>query len=239
MARAVVVSQKGRGKLCSVDVVTIDATMDETHDLANTVTDHPVEEGSPISDHSRPEPDRVTLRCFISNTPLSTEQQQRAIQEGVFKFQTTAARAVEIGAVDGRGAQAFAALKKLRDEGTLVKVVTTLKTYAVSSSEGMIVEHLTVPRTLQDYDGLAFTIVLKQIRIVRNRQTRQRVSNDRRVGAKTKRGAQTTNKAQASNDNSALFNATNSQTAKNMAKSDNPLVGAVGRFGVSLGAGPQ
>lgn len=231
--QAVVMSKP---RLCAIDVITIDACMEETHQLTNTVTDHPVEQGVNISDHSRPDPDIVTLHCFISNTPLSQEQQTRAVQEGSVQFQTTAQQAVAIGAIDGRGADAFRKLKQLRDNGTLIKVVTTLKTYGGSATEGMEIQSLTITRTTKNYDGLEFVIVLKQVKIVTNRQTTDIVPKDRRTSTKKHQGAKTG--ADSTNDNSALFNGANSQTTKNMANSTNPIVSGLGKFGVALGAGP-
>lgn len=200
MARAVVMSKP---RLCQIDTITIDAVKEETHTLANTVTDHPVEEGFNVSDHSRPEPDVVTLQCFISNTPLSQEQQTRAVQEGSVQFETTAVQSgtnvggtvvggTEIGAIDGRGIDAFKKIKKLRDEGTLIKVVTTLKTYGGTPTEGMTIQSLTIPRTSKNYDGLEFSVTLKQIRIVRNRQTTDVKPKEKQVEKKKHQGATTT-----------------------------------------------
>jgi hypothetical protein len=42
----------------------------ENHDLVSTVTEHPVETGSNISDHTLPEPQRFTLEGYISDTPI-------------------------------------------------------------------------------------------------------------------------------------------------------------------------
>ncbi len=188
--RAVIMSKPRLVKIA--DTITVDSCLDESHNMHNTVTDHPVEQGFNVSDHCRPDPERVTLRCFVSNTPLSTEQKTRAVSEGALRFETTAQEAVAIGAVDGRGDQTYRKLKKLRDEGTLCKLATTLKTYQASATEGMIIEDITIPRTAQNYDGLEFTVVFKQIRIVRNKQTRDTQPKDKRTGGKKKQGNQTT-----------------------------------------------
>lgn len=188
MARAVVLTKQ---RMTKIDSITIDACKDEAHTLTNTVTDHPVEEGFNVSDHSRPDPDVVTLSCFVSNTPISSEQRTRAVQEGSVSFNTTAQNGVPIGAVDGRADTVFKQLKKLRDEGTLIQIVTTLKTYGVSSTEGMMITNLNISRTSKNFDGLEFTITLKQIRIVRNRQTRDSQPRDKRTGEKKKQGAKT------------------------------------------------
>lgn len=182
-SRAVVLARKQ----IKIESIEIDSCLDESHQLTNTVTDHPVEQGFNISDHVRPNPDQVTLRCFVSNTPLSVDQTKSAVRQGAVNFDTTAPQVIE-----GRGNQAFLQLKKLRDEGTLIEVVTTLKTYGVSKTEGLVIESLTIPRTRQNYDGLEFTIQLKQIRIVKNRQTRDTRPKDKRAEKKKKKGKKTT-----------------------------------------------
>ena len=188
MARAVVINRR----TTKIDTIEIDSCLDETHQLSNTVTDHPVEEGFNVSDHSRPNPDVVTLRCFVSNTPLSSEQRSRAVRQGDIDFRTSAASAVQIGAVDGRGANAYTKLKKLRDEGTLIEVVTTLRTYGVSATEGMMIQEISIPRSKDNFDGLEFSITLKQIRIVKNRQTTDQQQKERNTRKEKKEGQKTT-----------------------------------------------
>jgi len=233
-ARAVV---KVKPRVCQIgDDILIDVCREETHTLTNVVTDHPVEQGENISDHVRPEPDKVTLQCFVSNTPLSQTQVLTAIRDGSFKFSTTQGQAIPIGAVDGRGGQTWLKLKKLRDEGTPAKVITTLTTYGATSTEGMVVESLTVPRTSKNYDGLEWSITFKKIHIVKNRATRQVKAKDTRAKPKSKKGAQTTKQE---NFDSLGFRAANSDTAKNMAKSDNAFIKGTGEILQSIGAGPQ
>ena len=50
-------------------------------------------------------------------------------------------------------------------------MVTTLCTYGVSSTEGMMIESLSIPRAKENFDGLEFSVQLKQIRIVKNART--------------------------------------------------------------------
>lgn len=42
----------------------------ESHARPVTFTKHPVEQGSPITDHARPEPAQVSLDCMASRTPV-------------------------------------------------------------------------------------------------------------------------------------------------------------------------
>lgn len=184
MARAVVIARR----TTKVDTIDIDSCLEENHTLANTVTDHPVEEGVNITDHVRPNPDTVQLRCFVSNTPLSTEQRARAIRAGDVDFRTTAETGTEIGATDGRGANAYARLKKLRNEGSFIEVVTTLCTYGTTANEGMVIENLGIPRSKENYDGLEFVLQLKQIKIVRNRRTTDRRQKEKHTRKEKKEG---------------------------------------------------
>lgn len=170
-------------------VIEVDSCLDETHTLTSTITDHPVEQGFNVTDHSRPEPDKVQLRCFVSNTPLSAEQVSRSVRQGNVDFETSARESVRLSVtgIAGRGAETFTQLEKMRVEGALLKVVTTLKTYAKNDTEGMMIESITVPRTRQNYDGLEFTVMLKQVRIVKNRSTTQK-NTDKRTRKKKKEG---------------------------------------------------
>lgn len=179
----------GTGNAAGVPVISVvlDASITEMHTLANTVTDHPVEQGSNVTDHSRPEPDRVQLDCLVSNTPLSQQQQTRAIQaQGGLTFQSTAAAPTKIGAVDGRAQTVYGQLRQLRDNGILCKVVTQLRTY-----DSMAIESIGAPRDSKTFDALRFSIQFKQVRVVQNKLTRVAVAKDLRVGSKVKTGNQT------------------------------------------------
>lgn len=195
MARGVVIVPK-------VDIISIDSMLEETHTLTNTVTDHPVESGFNISDHSRPDPDQVTLRCFVSNTPASEVQMQNAINSGAQAAASTTTQQ-PIAAVDGYGALVYAKLKQLRGSGQLVQVVTAIETYGVSSNGGMTITGITIPRTKENYDGLEFSITLKQIRVVQNRSTTDTKQKTKKARPKINNGSKPTTPA-TSDDNSLL-----------------------------------
>jgi hypothetical protein len=174
-------------------IVEVDSCLDESHQLTSTITDHPVEQGFNVSDHSRPEPDRVSLRCYVSNTPLSAEQVARSVRQGNVDFTTSASASASLSVkgIDGRGKETFDQLERMRVGGELLKVVTTLKTYAKSDTEGMMIESLSINRSRQNYDGLEWTMQLKQVRIVKNRSSRQK-NTDKRARPKKKQGQKTT-----------------------------------------------
>jgi len=62
------------------DLLTFDASVLEQHDRSSTTTDHPVEDGSAITDHVQLDPITLTVIGIISATPLSAtieEEQDR------------------------------------------------------------------------------------------------------------------------------------------------------------------
>ncbi len=53
-----------------VALLTIDATVEENHQSSALITEHAVEVGSNITDHIRPDNDKLSLTFVISNTPI-------------------------------------------------------------------------------------------------------------------------------------------------------------------------
>lgn len=72
-----------------IAVVSFDATPDEGHYFSATVTEHPVEVGSDITDHVRAMPNRLEFTAVISNTPVDdengTEQTHRNGATGILQ----------------------------------------------------------------------------------------------------------------------------------------------------------
>lgn len=185
MAEVNVIARPGKVQTSDV-AITMHAVKKETHEFKNIVTDHPVEEGYNISDHSRPEPEQVTMECTISNTPVSRSQQTQAVRSGQYTFNTTSEEAGAIGDTNGYAIGQWRELKKLRDAGAIVKVVTTLGDY-----ESMAITSISLPREAKNYDAIQFTISFKKIRVVKNKLTKQTESRDPRAQSKKKTGAQT------------------------------------------------
>ena len=157
--RAVVVTENENTDLA---VVQIDACTVETHSLTSTVTDHPVERGADISDHSRPDPELVTLQCLVSNSlPLNEPDPTRA-------------------------SSTYDALLDLRNNGTLVSVVTTLRVY-----DDMEITSISIQRTPQNVDALEWTMTLKHVVLVKNKLTTSVVATSTRAKPSIKKGGAT------------------------------------------------
>lgn len=219
MAAVTVISRPSRISTDSVTVA-MHATVNETHTFSNAITDHPVETGFNVSDHSRPEPEIVQLECRISNTPLSPDQRAQAVKAGEFTIQSTSSQAAgAIGATDGYAYQQWRKLRDLRDAGSLVTVSTTLGDYT-----SMAIQSITAPRNAKNYDAVAFSITFKRVRVVQNKLTRSVVAKDPRVQKKVSAGVKTPKEAPADHD-SALF-----KGADSVSKSGNKTLSGVGNF---------
>lgn len=209
------------GKISSDDTsIVMDAVRTETHDLANTITDHPVEEGDNVSDHSRPEPDRVTMTCILTNTPLSTSDQTQKIRRGEYTISSVGQERGAIGDTEGVAMASWKKLKDLRTKGTLVTVATTLGDYTT-----MGIVSISVPRAAKNYDGLEFTIVFKKVRIVKNKLTQSVKSTDPASQRKKKAGAQATKEAEVKPNSLAYSGADNLAGVNNGVKAVGAFLG--------------
>lgn len=131
------------GNIASIsgDAVEMDASVSEDHLGDNEVTDFPVEQGANISDHSRPNPQSVTLRCLITGTPFDL-----------------LAIAIPPPLKARRGKDAWVKLHKWRKEGQRVVLITSLNAYG-----DMVIQSIGTPRTARNADGVEMTIKLRQI----------------------------------------------------------------------------
>lgn len=193
-----------------LDTLVLDAIVTETLTMANEVTDHPVEDGPNISDHSRPKPDALTLDCVVSNAPLNGER-GRVTKNGFTFSSSTKGDST-------RADKALTALRDLRNKGALFSVICSLGTF-----ESMGIESISIPRDVKNSDGLRFTVQVKRVRVVKNKLTRRTVSRDVRVGGKVTTGSTSTKPTEQ--ESSALFDA-----AEGAAGSDNGTLKGLGNF---------
>ena len=118
--------------------IEFDASITETHDSENDITQFPVEVGADITDHIRPQPERITINGIVTNTPI-------AFLAGVTTSPT-------------RAEEAYAKIKSMRDNGDLVSVVTSLRQY-----DNMAIESFSTLRDSQNGNVVNTTITLREI----------------------------------------------------------------------------
>jgi Dit-like phage tail protein len=157
--------------------LTLDASVHESHLGTSTVTDHPVERGSNVSDHIRPDPDQLTIEGMISNTPhflpvdhmggvLLEETQIRGAQSTVSREVNAtpfASGAVGLtagflplstGALGQIPVQKFDVAVAQGFTAAFDRVTECYKELLLIRSEGRLVRILT---TLRSYDNMALT----------------------------------------------------------------------------------
>lgn len=129
------------GFIFGTSLVTLDASIDETHTAESDITDYPVEEGSNVSDNARPKPARLTINGVVTGTPMDI---------------TAIALPPSIKAA--RGQDAWETLNQWRYEGERLRVTTTLKTY-----RSMVIQSISVNRNSKNTDGVAMTISMQEV----------------------------------------------------------------------------
>lgn len=133
----------------SIISIDLDVTMDEAHEWTNDVTSYPVEEGSPITDHIRQMPDKVTITGMISDTPLRDDilQNYNAGVDGVnapVRSQTT-----------------FDLLRDLMASKELITLYTRYKIYT-----SMALQNCSIPRSSGMGLMVQFTLQFINVKIV-------------------------------------------------------------------------
>lgn len=121
-----------------IGALSIEATLSESHSMTATVTRFPVEGGTIVSDHIVNDPEKITLECFISNTPIG-------------------------GEVNNHAQEAFDQLTRMFEAKELVDVVTQFKIYV-----GMAITDISVPRNNKTGQAILFTVNLVKIRKVQS-----------------------------------------------------------------------
>jgi hypothetical protein len=147
-----------------LDVITVDATMQETHAAEAEVTEHPVEQGANITDYIRPKLKRYTIDGIISNTPIGPNgdiidaAQTGALALGITLPSGDILRGTEVN----RAKATFKKLQDIVDASQTITIHTPLRDYP-----SMAIESVTVVRDAEmSRGGIRFQAVCKEIRTV-------------------------------------------------------------------------
>lgn len=172
-----------------------DTDLQETHDLQNIITDHPVEDGPDISDNVRPQLKRFTVEGYVTDTPLlsnpdvvnhtSFKSIELQIPEQPFKLGVSQLLEAGLSAIgnlitggpkplkvqmltfDDFKSRKRAAFDILDDCRVKARICRVIT--ALHEYENMVIEQITVTRSPDDGTGATFTVSLKEI---------ERVSSD-------------------------------------------------------------
>ena len=160
---AVPVSLFYRADGWSVGEISLDLILTETHSLNAVVTQHPVQDGSTISDHITILPRSGTMRVLVSNFSLSTaEGDARAAWDEIYAQGEAAQKTLP-----NRAEEAWKKLKDLVKTRELVKVVTSLEVY-----EDVALTRVETTRDGDTGDALEMDIDYEQVTKVKLKETK-------------------------------------------------------------------
>lgn len=147
----------------SVGEISLDLILTETHSLNAVVTQHPVQDGSTISDHITILPRSGTMRVLVSNFSLSTaEGDARAAWDEIYAQGEAAQKTLP-----NRAEEAWKKLKDLVKARELVKVVTSLEVY-----EDVALTRVETTRDGDTGDALEIDIDYEQVTKVKLKETK-------------------------------------------------------------------
>ena len=135
-----------------IGVIEFDCSKSETHTSENEITDHPVEDGSVMSDHIRELPDGVEINGLVSDTPIVYLASQRA------ESPVKASENASVPAVDDRSKEAYTKIRELKSKKVLIDCVTSLRTY-----NNVTITRLVVTRDADTGRVLDCTVTLREI----------------------------------------------------------------------------
>lgn len=161
-----------------------DAVLSETHETRAEVTEHTVEEGSPISDHKRAKPALITIEGLVTNTPLDVPPSSGFAETTVtVSVSKDGAQVRTFSGEFDRVRDVWATLDRLALEDIPVGLSTRSKDY-----EGLQVLSVTLPRDNAD-DAGTFTIELGSVRVAVSRTVDTPAPREPRGAADSDRGA--------------------------------------------------
>ena len=163
--------------------VEVDASVEEVHSIEAETTDHEVEDGSEITDHYKKLPAKLEITGIVTDVISDTVFPGQAIFEAI---KAAKEQSPEI--------EAWFTVEKYADEGTLITIVTSLKTY-----ESMAITNFRVTRDKTRKNAILFSCSAKEIRIVSTEETAavtvKEPLDDTVRGAADKKGKGAANKA--------------------------------------------
>ncbi len=124
-----------------------DASVSETHAGNAEVTDHPVEDGSQITDHVRRAPEELQVNGIVTDDPIVVLRSIRGQP------------AFAGGDPRERAKEAYFLLKRWKDDGELLSVTTTLRPYF----NNMVITALSVARDARTGRVLNANLTLREI----------------------------------------------------------------------------
>lgn len=114
----------------------VDAVLTINHKASSDITEHTVEDGTPVADNMVPKAVELELSCLVTNAPLDQDEVRNT-----------------------RSSEAWLELENIRISKQVVAVITGFRVY-----ENMGILALSAPEDFRNGDCLRYTVSLRQIR---------------------------------------------------------------------------
>lgn len=154
--KAIPASLFSRDESFGIGDIPFDLLIDESHTLEFEASDHPVEDGSVITDHVTQKLRTCTVTGFFTNHP---SRKLDASEEDWEKFQTSEVVSDGETVTVNRSLEMFQKLEELARERKPVRLVTALKVYPE-----MIITSLPVKRDPKAGESVKFTVTLREFK---------------------------------------------------------------------------
>lgn len=148
----------------------LDATLSATPSLTQETTDHPIEDGSLITDHAVVRPRTYAMRGMVSNHPIkegaggtNSVELFTAPGFGVNRFVVTQEGGEDVSD-DLRAKTAFDMFTDIVENNRLVRI-----SYDLEILENMICTSASFPRDTRTAESLLFDLEFKQVKFVSSR----------------------------------------------------------------------
>lgn len=170
-------------------LIELDLAVSEEHQYKNMVTRFPVEDGSDITDNVRPEPERLVLEGFVTNSPIQylAALRDNPVTSGAGKDRVVTAYELLLSIAGYRMAQANnLRTKSITRSGhttqlskaLLVDIYTTLRVFT-----DMVLESLVIPRDAQTGDSLRFKAEFIKITKATTETATIQYTNEKKYGS--------------------------------------------------------
>jgi len=127
--------------------IELDAVLDENHEWSAEATSNPVEVGAPVTDHVIDQSDKLKIRGFVTDTPLTLSQSVSGL--------------VNSGSVGNRTQAVFDLLHQLIKLKEPMTVYTKHRIY-----DDMVLTNVTIPRSAGVGEAIEFSAEFINIRKV-------------------------------------------------------------------------
>ncbi len=146
----------GKAPIVKIGEVSVAASINEDHNIEASVTEHPVEAGSDITDHYRTNPRTLQIEALVTNTPIATG----------YPGQTAINSLTSLITGDDPVLNSWAEIESYFDTEKIITIETSLKLYT-----SMVLTRFAVNRNAGNGQNLRFSCSARQIKIVTTEET--------------------------------------------------------------------